>query len=105
MNIIEITNEKIRLLDTASKVPQVSILFGNILIKTATGISLISMDWDGAENIAIRGRASTREELIAFVRLLEVDPIFTKVTSPISNLISNGDIDFSISLKIKQSNE
>ena len=104
MDIVKITNEKISLLETTSKIPQISVFFDNILMKTTAGISLSSIDWDGAENIAVRGRAGTREGLTAFLRLLEADPIFSNITSPISNLISSGDIDFSISLKIKQSN-
>src|SRR3989344_103536 len=104
MDIVKITNEKISLLETTSKIPQISVFFDNILMKTTAGISLSSIDWDGAENIAVRGRATTREGLTAFLRLLEADPIFSNITSPISNLISSGDIDFSISFKIKQSN-
>ncbi|MCC6290629.1 hypothetical protein IT398_00975 [Candidatus Nomurabacteria bacterium] len=68
---------------------------------------LIITDWQwfadntsGPAHVSIAGRASQRQALIDFVTTLKQDKIFSTVESPISNLIKNRDLDFTIELTI-----
>ncbi len=48
------------------------------------------------------GRSSTRQALLDFIEKLKQNKTFTTVDSPISNLIKNRDLDFTITLTIKE---
>ncbi|MEW6408124.1 MAG: PilN domain-containing protein [Patescibacteria group bacterium] len=55
---------------------------------------------DEDEKIEIMGLAKTRESLLIFQDNLEKSKYFENVTSPISNIISPTDINFSIEAKL-----
>jgi hypothetical protein len=48
--------------------------------------------------VSIRGIAEKREDLISFIEHLRAVPTFTEVTSPVSNLLKEEYLDFSITL-------
>lgn len=49
----------------------------------------------------LRGNASTRENLLNFLKVLNDSGLFSKVDSPVSNILKKTDVDFSINLEIK----
>ncbi len=63
------------------------------------------LDWEaeaaGGARLAMRGRATSRADLLDFVDRLEAENYFDSVESPISNLIKDRDLDFSLALIIK----
>lgn len=50
-------------------------------------------------NISLKGSAATRRDLTAFIQALQQDVRFTSVQSPISNLVENTNVPFSIALQ------
>jgi hypothetical protein len=50
----------------------------------------------------LMGKADSRDNLIAFKDKLEKDGCFSDINLPLSNLVSKGDIDFQMDLKIKE---
>lgn len=55
----------------------------------------------GPRELAVEGFAPTREDLLQFLRALERHPAVEKVSSPLSNLIKETDITFSVVAKLK----
>ena len=55
----------------------------------------------GKRSIEIRGRASDRDALLDFVRALEKEIAFEKVTVPVSSFVKERDLDFSIEIMVK----
>lgn len=53
--------------------------------------------------LTILGQADTRDELLAFLDNLKKSDQFTAVNSPISNLIKNRNVPFTLGLTIKES--
>lgn len=51
--------------------------------------------------ISLRGVAAKRQSLITFADLLKKDSSFTNITSPISDLVKDSNIDFTITLNLK----
>lgn len=51
--------------------------------------------------ITLMGEAATRTGLLIFVEKLEANIRFKKVTLPVSNLLTNKDIDFSITIELR----
>ena len=53
------------------------------------------------ERISVKGRVSSREVFLDFVARLETSGLFKKVDSPVSNLLREKDVDFSLILEIE----
>lgn len=51
--------------------------------------------------LSIKGIATNRQSLVSFTDTLKKDPAFVSVDLPISNLVKDRDISFSISIKLK----
>lgn len=51
--------------------------------------------------LSIKGIATNRQSLVSFTDMLKKDPAFASVDLPISNLVKDRDISFSISIKLK----
>ncbi|HEY4511725.1 MAG TPA: hypothetical protein VJH55_02700 [Candidatus Paceibacterota bacterium] len=56
---------------------------------------------DRAVTMLVGGVAKTREDLVAFTRVLEADRAFEKVVLPVSNLAKSKDIVFTLSVYSK----
>jgi hypothetical protein len=66
------------------------------------GISLSSFSYtrgEGESTLIISGEADTRSDLLAFEGILDENPDYTSVILPVSNLVSERNISFSITLK------
>ncbi len=55
------------------------------------------------ERVTLKGRAQTRSELLRFQKNLESSGLFKKVHSPISNLLQEVDLGFSLVLDLESS--
>ncbi|KKT42135.1 MAG: hypothetical protein UW30_C0002G0046 [Candidatus Giovannonibacteria bacterium GW2011_GWA2_44_13b] len=51
--------------------------------------------------LAVQGNAGRREDFLKYVAALETSPDFSGVISPITNLLSESNLEFNIELKIK----
>ncbi len=52
--------------------------------------------------VSIKGNTDTRENLVSFINILKSKNYFQDVQSPISNLLKEEDIDFSITIELKR---
>lgn len=64
------------------------------------GISYMDIS-GGRHRIALTGMAKDRDLLLSFRRYLEKEEIFTDVRLPVSNLVKDKDIEFSIEVEIE----
>lgn len=62
---------------------------------------LVQKNGTGKTAVSIKGRATTREGLLAFANRFKSDPAFETVDLPISNFAKEADIDFSMNLTMK----
>ncbi|HEY9583307.1 MAG TPA: hypothetical protein VJK09_03335 [Candidatus Paceibacterota bacterium] len=93
------TNNKIKLLETGtSKHIHFTEIIKIILAQKSPEMSLAYIEMTKDNRIKLRGIALTRASLLNFVRGLNKESVFAEVISPISNLISSTDIDFSVDL-------
>ena len=72
-----------------------------ILGKAAASIAITQIALGKDKVVVVHGIAGTRTALLAFIAALNEDEQFSEVISPISNLIDNVDVAFSVNLKIK----
>ncbi|MBI2639423.1 MAG: hypothetical protein HYW90_00825 [Candidatus Sungbacteria bacterium] len=61
-------------------------------------VSLVKVDVRRGEAVLL-GKAKTRGALLQFIAALRKDPIVGNVSSPVSNIIKEENIDFSLNLK------
>ena len=82
--------------------PKWSNFLKNISVLAPEEIKLASFKSDvNSKDIKITGFAPTREIFISFEKALREDPKIIDVVSPISNILKEKNIDFSLTLKIK----
>lgn len=87
-----------------------SLIFKNIIDKKNSGIKITLISYEKEiesknikkeDKILLSGFASKRDDLILFERELKKDFGENSVISPVSNLINSKNLDFSISLYVK----
>jgi cell division protein FtsL len=59
------------------------------------------IDEKKAVSLLLGGHANTRDNLLSFVSSLEKSDVFAKVYSPVSNLLSRQELEFSLVLDLK----
>lgn len=101
--ILNQTQNKIELLNARENQNILAEIFKNILKEKSNSIKIDKLsykkeDKDDFYNITIFGEASNREELLGFKLNLKKEEDFSDVVLPISNLASDKDIDFSITI-------
>lgn len=91
--------------EEASDVPPVSQLFPAISDRRAFGVTLSGFfythDTTG-KKVVVRGHAPDRDSLIAFVDALSEVSFFKKVDLPVSFLVNNRDIEFSLTITLSE---
>lgn len=106
------TNKKIDLLKSGASVPQVKDIFLEILESESQGVSITALSYDfggvvskkGKDNtttpssVSIQGKSSDRAPLLAFKDALVQKKEFGSVDLPISSLVKDTDLSFSINL-------
>lgn len=70
---------------------------GKAAPKTTTGDTKDS----GIHVLNIKGRSSNRDNLLFFIKKLEEDKNFLNIDSPVSNLVNNLNIDFTLTITLK----
>ncbi len=84
-------------------------VIGRLSVDRPAALYLSRLTWQPAESadaapvLQVAGRAATRGDLLKFVEQLESDPTFARVESPISNLIKERDLDFTLELVVNAS--
>ena len=102
--ILRNTQDKLELLSVKKEDILLSKIFEEILEKKSSGIKLIKFSYKKSQNenkdgqIIVSGLASGREMLLRFKKDLEKQENFSEVVLPISNLASDRDIEFSITI-------
>lgn len=96
-------NKKIALLDAepAGPAPSVTKVLSRLVADASGLVKLDNFSQSADGKITLRGTAPTRNSLLAFIRRLEQDEIFSRVDSPISNLVAERNIRFLINLELK----
>ena len=80
---------------------------GKIIEMKPRGIAINTMTYNRpmdearATSLSLGGHANTRDNLLGFVRSLEKSGVFAKVYSPVSNLLSRQELEFSLVLDLK----
>ncbi|MEK7535534.1 MAG: hypothetical protein AAB590_00775 [Patescibacteria group bacterium] len=101
-DMIREVNAKLKIISGEStSSPTFSSYVDKIFAHKTSAISLTHIEESEPGHIVLRGLARTRTALLAFIRELDGDETFAEVISPISNLINNTDIEFSVDLKTK----
>lgn len=73
-----------------------------ILSQAPVGVSVTLITYDPSKNsTTIAGLADTREALLKFIDLLKKSPEIKNVSSPVSNLIQQVNVNFSLGLETK----
>ncbi len=100
-------NSKLSILDNAGKSSKpVAGLFSKVLRAMPEGVSVKSISYSASKgqapgSMALDGKADTRDAFILFKKNIEESGDFSKIESPVSNLLSEKDVDFSLTLTIK----
>jgi len=72
-----------------------------ILAKKPQGVRITDIFYEGGKEVVVKGNSSSRNILIGFVEQLELENRFEKVDFPVSNLVKDESMDFSINIYIK----
>lgn len=107
--IVAGTNAKIILLK-ATSTPSAPQLFRKILDVRPVGVSITGFSYDTASSpgkkvnssfvIALQGMAESRTALLSFVDALNKEKSFSSVDLPLSNLISDADVSYSLNIMV-----
>ena len=104
-DVIKETNMVLDILGTTNNKFYVS---GDVVAKIigykTTPITISGIFYDASDvgdALSIKGIEVNRQGLISFTDMLKKDPSFASVDLPISNLVKDRDISFSISIKLK----
>ncbi len=94
------TARDVEILKKVTSVPSPIPFQKRLLAVKRNDIEINSFSWKidgGAEQIQISGTAGHRESLVAFVKNLQKDGAFSGIDLPVSFLVKEKDIDFSLS--------
>lgn len=100
---LDVLNTKLFLYEKNNdEVRQVSTLMEKIISFKTDGISLSYFKYEKDKNgkIVIMGKSASRSEFVNFKKKLEDDKSFSAVSSPLSNLLKETDINFTITIEL-----
>jgi Tfp pilus assembly protein PilN len=97
------TETKVKLLVSATSTPRVAQFIPPISSLLTSGIRVTKINFLDTGTIELAGSAATRENMRDFILALEREEKFSEVLSPISNLVRETEIPFTISLLLKKS--
>ena len=73
--------------------------------KVPAGISLSKIDVNqDTKTLTVSGYSETRADFLAFKNSLENDPLFTNIESPVSNILKQTAIDFTLQITLDTTN-
>ena len=95
-------DQKLTLLKVPSKLSAATVL-EKLTAKRTLGISITNISYDRRSmgtKLDVQGVSASREALIGFVKNLKSEQAFAEVYSPVSNLVKDRDINFTISIAL-----
>ncbi|OGD68001.1 hypothetical protein A2996_01165 [Candidatus Campbellbacteria bacterium RIFCSPLOWO2_01_FULL_34_15] len=103
-SILKNENAKVAVLSAVDQ-NSASKIIEKILEKRPQGVKITDIFYEkndaGEIDIVVKGNSSSRNILIGFVEQLELENRFEKVDFPVSNLVKDESMDFSINIYIK----
>jgi Tfp pilus assembly protein PilN len=100
VNIVQELNKKISILENGQKnISEKSAIIKNIISRKPEKITISGFLFD-KNKISIQGFSDRRDNMLNFINSLKQEKSFKKVESPISNLLKEKDIEFSISIEL-----
>lgn len=96
---------KLSFLEKESDGVKLSFLLGEILKRKSENVKINGFSYDkisGGGRILISGMAGSRQGLLSFVDALRSEPKFKDVQSPVSNLLKEKSLDFSLTILINE---
>lgn len=97
-SFIKEINEKISILDF-SNIPTKSELVKKIISLKPEPVRLNNISISQTD-VIIKGKADRRTDFVNFVDSLKMEKTFQKVDSPVSNLVKEKDIEFSLTISL-----
>jgi len=98
---IEEANDQLDRLNLEKKSSTPSSVLRHLTDSLTGGIKLSKIGYAGGESetkLELSGTSSTRQAFLNYLEILRADKIFSKVESPIANLIKERDLDFNLTL-------
>lgn len=96
---IQAMNEKLRMLAGTTSPEPVATYFAVVRAETPDGVEISQLSFSRADNgLEVRGTAATREEFLKFLDALRSHALFTNVTSPITNILKDRKLTFTIDM-------
>lgn len=97
------TKEKLKLLAFDENNVSLAAIFKKIIKNKPNGVNINGIFYNKSQtgkgtDILITGEADAREPLLEFKKLLGIETLFTGVMLPVSNLASDSEIKFSITV-------
>jgi len=89
--------------ETSGKMELFSVAITEILEASGSSVEINEFTFGKSGDISkavIMGNAATRDSLLSFIARLKNKRSFEKVESPVSNLLKNADVNFSISMDL-----
>lgn len=98
---VSLLKERLNILKEYESVQTVPLVLAELTTNVPNGVRInstsILFTSAGAGTITISGKAKTRTDLISFGKKIEIVRMFKGASIPISNLVNETDIDFSVS--------
>ena len=85
----------------ATRRPHTRQLF-DAVVRDASGITIASFTVRDAVAVSVEGKAALRGDLLAFEQMLRESGLFTQIVSPLSNIIRQADINFTLTGTLKE---
>ena len=95
LELLSVSKESILVQDVIKKISG-----GKTVGLSIRGISYMDIS-GGRHRVVLTGIAKERDSLLSFSKYLEQEELFTDVRLPVSNLIKDKDIEFSIEVEIE----
>ena len=94
-------NERLKVFSkNLSRENRVSSVLKAVLGHRRSSIFIEELAYNGPTEFRLHGIAGTRDDLLVFTKHLNDDDLIGEVDSPISNLLKNRDIEFSLSFEV-----
>lgn len=106
VNKIKMTNSRLSVIESSAITKSVPEDLKKIIDLVPSGVGIDGISFT-KQNISVRGRvvlsgrANSREDLPPFIRTLYDSGLFSKVDSPVSNILKKNNVDFLINLEFK----
>lgn len=96
-------NERLRFFSRSLKRENtVTRVLKEVIFVRTPSVVINEISFRGSAEFNVAGNAGTRNDLLEFIRRIEANDVVDEITSPISNLIKDRDIDFTLSYTVRQ---